>query len=156
HKLKELRQNNSQKLAAYDSRATDPFYRMMDTRARLVERADHYQLMAEIPEHERDSVNVSVRGEQVVITGNRRTSDTLEVAPGQTRKSAAFQTYSETFPIFWPVDPRLMTKEYDGDTLVVTIPKKAVPGRETARVKQPERAKAVRPDFPINLPIAKA
>ena len=155
-KLGELRAENGLKLAAYDNRAADPFYRMVDTSARLMDHDQYYQLLAKIPEHEREHVGVTVRGNAVVLSGQRRASDSLEVAPGQTRKTDGFQSYSESFALPWPVEAKSITKYYDGDTLVVTIPKKPIDGREiyqAGKNKVPDKVASARPDFPANLPV---
>lgn len=157
NKLNELRQSAGSKLAAYSSRSSDPFYQLKETQAQLTNEDNHFKLTAVIPEHEREHINVTVRGNHVVISGTRRNTEKLEVAPGQVRQTQAYQTFSESFPIDWPVDPKRMTQEWNGDQLVVRIAKRAIPEREAfvAKKPTPEKIQITRPDFPENLPMAK-
>lgn len=153
--IREIRADTSRKLAAYSVRQKDPFYQMMETGARLEEKENAYVLTARIPEHERSNLSVNVRGNQIVLSGNRRNEEKLEREPGRVQSTSSFQTYSEAFPITYPVEAKLLAKEFDGDTLIVTVPKKG-PFTEPFR-KEPKsvaRARAERPQFPGNLPLA--
>ena len=155
--LRDIRADTSRKLAAYSLRQKDPFYQMLDIGAHLEERTDAYVLTAKIPEHERSNLQVSVRGNQVVLSGNRRNEEKLEHEPGRVQATSSFQVYTESFPLTYPVESKLLTKEFDGDTLIVTLPKKG-PFAEPSRMhpKTIERARAERPQFPGNLPLAAA
>jgi HSP20 family molecular chaperone IbpA len=155
--LSTLRADTAQKLAAYSSRQNDPFYKMLDLQAELTEHEDHFQLTARIPEHERDHINVNLLGDRLVLTGARRNEEKLdlsEIAPGRSQSTSAYQSYSESFGLPWPVDARGLSKVYDGDHLVVTIPKKNEFSKAPMKAQgPPERYRAERPQFPGNLPV---
>jgi HSP20 family molecular chaperone IbpA len=156
--LKSTRLDTSHKLAAYEQRQKDPFYKLVDMDARLTEREDEYVMTATIPEHEQKGVSVSVKGGNLVLSGTRKNEEKLEIEPGHTRGTNAFQSYLETFPIDWPVDANRMSRSFEGDTLVVRVPKKKS-GLEYKSAalegsNKPQRSKLERPKFPDNLPIA--
>ncbi len=152
--LKDLRLSTSNKLAAYEARQKDPFYKLVDLNADIDETGDAFILTASIPEHEREHLSVAVRGNQIVLSGRRRNEEKLDLAPDHTLSTASYQSYSESFPLALPVEDKLISKRFDGDQLVVYIPKK---GRDLSyhspQKAKPERLRAVRPDFPKNLPI---
>jgi HSP20 family molecular chaperone IbpA len=149
--IDDVRRETQTKLDAYSSQKNDPFYRMVDLGAELRENEDHFVLTATIPEHERDGVTVNIQGERLMVSGKRKSEEKLEIEPGRTQRTSAYQTYSESFPLNWPVDSKFMTREWDGDQLVVRIPKRAtyLPPKPKREV---ERAVAERPKFPKSLP----
>lgn len=152
--IREVRRDTTQKLAAYSSRQNDPFYRMLDMNVKVKDDGDHLVLTATIPEHEQKHVSVSVKGNQLVLTGYRRSEEKLDLEPGRSQGTNAYQSFLETFPITWPVDANKMTREFDGDQLTVRVPKKndfAYHSEAQAKV-QPPRARLERPHFPENLP----
>lgn len=151
--LTKVRDESSAKIDAYANRQRDPFYRLMTTDARFSDEGDHYRLEATIPPHERDRLSVSVKGDQVVLAGYRRNEEKLELGPGRTQGSASFQSYQETFPLTWPVEARQMTRDYEGDRLIVKVPKKNEYAAPLAKTKaKPGPARAERPNFPSNIP----
>ncbi|MGK5089696.1 Hsp20 family protein [Bdellovibrionota bacterium FG-2] len=155
-KLRETRLDTSSKLAAYSSRQEDPFYKLMRIDAKLSDEGDSFVLRAQIPEHEQKNVTLSVRGDNLVLSGFRRNQEKLDLAPGHTQNSQAFQSFSESFPLPWPVDGKKLAREFKGDTLVVTVPKKNTYAfREKAQKELAERAVPDRPHFPENIPIKK-
>ncbi len=126
---------------------------MQDMDAELQEYDHEFVLTATIPEHERKGLAVSVRGNEVVLSGNRRSSEKLDLGPGRVQNTSSFQTFSESFPINWPVDARSLTREFDGDQLIVRIPKKKTYEPAPYKAKRVERAKLERPTFPENIPL---
>ena len=159
--LDTLRDANALRLAAYDSRAEDEFYKLRHLNASIDESDDFYIVRATIPEHERKNLSVSVQGSAVTITNQRRSQEESSPEPGRRQSTANYQIVTESFPLAMPVDARAVTREFDGDTFIVTIPKKvtysaAMPlagnhGKKGS--KQVERMTAERPRFPDNLPV---
>lgn len=149
--VENMKRETSLKLDAYANQKSDPFYRMVNIEANIQENSDNFILTAKIPPHERDKININVRGNELVISGKRKSEETLEASPGHTIRTNAYQSFSETFPLSWPVDPKFMTREWSGDDLIVRIPKRTT--YEPPKVK-PEvaRARLERPNFPKNLP----
>lgn len=150
--LKQARLDTSRKLAAYTERQEDPFYQMMDTKAEFRDEGDRYTLTAQIPQHEQDHVSVAIRGNQLVISGYRRNEEKVELEPGRTRGTNAFQSFTESFPFAQAVESGLMTREFDGNTLTVTVPKKNLSTAYQPYKAKPARAHVDRPNFPANLP----
>ncbi|MBS1961421.1 MAG: Hsp20 family protein [Bdellovibrionales bacterium] len=149
--IEQLKRDTTMKLDAYSSQKTDPFYRMVNVDGKLTEHADQFVFTAKIPEHERDRININIRGNELIISGKRKSEEALEVEPGRVARTSSYQSFSENFPLNFPVDPKNLTREYDGDTLVVRIPKRAT--YEPAKPKPVvSRSAAERPHFPKNLP----
>lgn len=149
--VEDLKRETSQKLDAYKDQKRDPFYRMVNINANVRETDDNFVLTAIVPPHERDKININIRGNELVISGKRKSEESLEAGPGHTIRTNAYQSFSESFPLGWPVDPKFMTREWSGDELTVRIPKRST--YEAPKVK-PEvaRARLERPTFPKNLP----
>jgi len=149
--IENLKKDTALKLDAYTNQKSDPFYRMVNINAALQETDDNFVLTAQIPPHERDKININVRGNELVISGKRKSEEALETGPGRTLRTNAYQSFSETFPLGWPVDPKYMTREWAGDELTVRIPKRST--YEAPRPKKEvNRAIVERPQFPKNLP----
>lgn len=153
-KLREIRADTSAKLSAYSSRQKDPFYKLLTHEAEFEEDDDAFTLTAKVPEHEQKNISVAIKGNQLVISGYRRNEEKLEVGPGRVQGTASYQSFSETFPLTYPVDAKNLTKRFDGDQLVVTVPKSAefkVKPQFQAKNK-PEPTRIEKPKFPENLP----
>jgi HSP20 family molecular chaperone IbpA len=146
-----LRRDTMQKLDGYASQKTDPFYRLVDVEGKITEHPDQFVFTAKIPPQERDRININVRANELIISGKRKSEESLEVDGGQTIRTNSYQSYSENFPLGFPVEPKNMTREYDGDTLIVRIPKKMTYAPAPPK-KVAERAVLERPKFPKNLP----
>jgi HSP20 family molecular chaperone IbpA len=150
--LRRVRQDTAQKLAAYSSRQRDPFYKMLDTRARLEETDDGYVLTATIPPHEQQHVTATIKGDNLVIAGYRRNEERLQPEPGHSRSTSSYQSFQESFPLPVPVDSKFLTHEFDGDTLTVRVPKKGDwAKRDRVAPRPPDRIRLERPEFPKNL-----
>lgn len=150
--LNRIRADTAAHLSAYASRQSDPFYKLMDLGARMSDQGDAYVVRVAIPEHERKHVSVSVRGDSVVISGFRQNTEKLDTKDGRIKTSAGFQAYSETLPLTFPVDPKEVTKEFQGGTMVVTLPKKPEWTRRPQHQKNiEEKPRVSRPQFPENL-----
>jgi HSP20 family molecular chaperone IbpA len=152
HQIKEIRQDTAEKLAAYSSRQRDPFYKLVTTHAKLTEHNNSYVLTAQIPQHEQAHIAAAVKGENLVLTGYRRNEESLEISPGHTQGTASYQSYHESFPLEWPVDAKKMTREFDGDTVIIRVPKKGEYAFKTPKQAPPAKARVEPPKFPINLP----
>ncbi len=156
--LDQLRADHALKLSRYEDRLEDPFYRMVDLDLSVRDRGDYYTVEARVPEHEREHLKVTLRGNSVVVSGARRNEEKLSLDEGGSRQVSSFQTYQETLPLDWPVEPKGMLQEFDGDRLIVTLPKKGaytdpVSGEKRPLESQPfVAARAPRPDFPADIP----
>ncbi len=153
-KLNELKSDSSVRLNAYSQRNRDPFYRMVELDADIAEYHDSFVLSAAIPPHEQKNISIAVRGNEVVVSGYRRSEDELK-DDGKTLRTAAFQSFSESFPVNYPIDAKNVHREYDGNMLRVTFPKlpaytknDGYQAKGTAKLLRAER-----PSFPRNLPL---
>jgi HSP20 family molecular chaperone IbpA len=155
--LEELRSDGARKLATYESRQEDPFYRMVNLDAELSDAGDAFILRARIPRHEQDNVKAQVQGQQIVVTGARRAQDQVQLGEGRSRSSSSYQTFRETFPIDWPVDAATVLRESNGDELIFTFSKRTgmvdpeTGGKKPLDAQPFSRHRAPRPDFPEDL-----
>lgn len=150
-----IRESSAHRLDAYSSRQRDPFYKLVSIGGNLQETDEQFVFKAQIPEHEQSRVSIAIRGNELVVSGQRRNEESLEIGPGRKQRTSSFQSYSESFPLDWPVNPANMTREFDGDTLIVRIPKRTT-YEPPAQKRTADRTVAERPNFPKNLPNEKA
>lgn len=150
--LQRARLDSSKKLSAYSERQEDPFYKLMDLQANFEDQGDKYVLTARVPEHEQKNVTVALRGNQIVLSGTRRNEERVEIEPGHQKGTSSYQSFMESFPFSQPVESRMMTHEFQGDKVIVTVPKKLIANEYHPHKMKPARAQVQKPDFPANLP----
>lgn len=150
--LQRARLDTSKKLSAYSERQEDPFYKLMDLQAEFEDQGDKYVLTARIPEHEQKNVSVALRGNQIVLSGTRRSEERVELEPGHQKGTSSYQSFMESFPFSQAVESRMMTHEFRGDQVIVTVPKKLIANEYHPHKMKPSRAQVQKPDFPANLP----
>ena len=153
--LQSIRRDTAEKLAAYAARQEDPFYKLVNLDTELHDLGDHFLIVAHIPSHEHDHLSVSLRGETLMISGNRKNEEKLESEPGHTQRTASFQSYNETIPLSWPVEPQSIRKQFDGDTLLIQLTKKNEFVFRPPPKPIPEKFRVEPPHFPDNLVVAK-
>ena len=152
--IKEIRQDTARKLAAYATRQTDPFYKLMDLGLKVKDSGESLVLTGTIPIHEQGGISISVKNQnQLVVSGFRRNEEKLDLGSGSTKSTSSYQSYSETVPLPAAVDARQLSKHFDGDQLVVTVPKLTHGfGKPLYKGPRPEKARVERPKFPDNIP----
>ncbi len=156
-KIREIRLDSARRLDAYSSRQNDPFYQLLEVDAAIEETPDSYVLRARIPEHEQEHISISVRGDQLVLSGSRRNEEKIDLGPGRSQGTSTYQSFQESFPLAFPVDSRRLQRRFEGDELTVVLPKKTTYQAPTYKAARPGRARVERPQFPENLPsLAKA
>ncbi len=106
----------------YSNKESDPFYQIRNNSAQFSETPGAYVLKAKVPEHEKDNIHVKVKGDRVILTGNRSFSD--QVADGDHVISTSnVQTFHEHFDIPKKVKEADIMKSYENGVLTVVIPK---------------------------------
>jgi HSP20 family molecular chaperone IbpA len=120
----EIRQDTADKLDTYRTRQEDPFYKMMNLGTRLTENENGFTLTLKVPQYEQKNFSANVKGDNIVILGQRRNEESLNLGNGVTQGTASFQSYHESIPLSWPVDPNRLTKEFKEDTVIIRVPKK--------------------------------
>lgn len=152
--LAAVQRGRSEQLNAYSARKEDPFYRFVDLKASLSESDSQYQVSAQVPFHEQKGMSASMQGKHLVISGTRKNEDRIE-DPGIGYKStASFQTFHQAFLLPWPVDSKQLRMHFEGEKLVVSVPK-IQPESQGYEVYTPqkrvERVQIQRPKFPDDL-----
>lgn len=149
--LNEIRRDTAQKLAAYSSRQSDPFYKMISIHAELSEGEDEYILRATIPEYEQQNISATVRGNQLVLSGYRKNEEVLKEDSGHSQSTHSYQSFQEAFPLNWPVDAKRLTRETDGDEVTIRVPKLNAFAFKEPALSKPKLDSLQAPDFPRNI-----
>lgn len=153
--LKALREDTSRKLSAYGDRQSDPFYQLIRIPVSVSESNEAFTFRAQIPAHEQKNLSISIRGSELVISGQRKNEERLDVEPGHTVSTSSYQNYSESFPLNWPVQAKGVSREFTDSEVIIRIPKQQTYSYEPFKKKPaPDRIKAEHPVFPENIPLA--
>lgn len=150
-KLLELQKTNTDAIAGYSERSADPFYRLTSFNAETIDKGDHFEIRAMVPEHERRGLAVTVQGQSLILSGHRQNKESFEPEPGRLQTTSSYQAFTETLPLSYPVEPRLLSRDVEGDEVVIRVPKKTTYSPQHV-AKAPEKIKIDRPRFPENLP----
>lgn len=155
--LKSLREDTARKLSAYGDRQSDPFYQLIRIPVSMSETNEAFTIRAKIPSHEQKNLSISIRGNELVIAGQRKNEEHLEVEPGHTVSTSSYQNYSESFPLNWPVQAKGVSREFTDSEVIIRVPKFQTYSYEPFKKKSsPDRVKAEHPVFPENIPVAPA
>ncbi len=150
--LNQIQQDTAQKISAYGTRQNDPFYQLMTIGANLSENEDAYVLIATIPTHEQKNISITMQGNRLMVKGARQNEEVTQNDPEKTVSSSSYQSYHESFTLDYQVDSKRMTKVFDGDQLIVTIPKTGKLGAPLHRSPYQATAITEKARFPENLP----
>ncbi len=119
-------------VSQYAGKEEDPFYKIEDRGSRIKETSRSYILEAYSPEHEKDSIRVTVDRSKAVISGQRAFNDKLE---DETKKISTdnFQSFREEFKFDIPVATEAMVRERRGDYVIFEIPKMSAVDSQTVK-----------------------
>jgi HSP20 family molecular chaperone IbpA len=154
--LQKIQDHKSKKLATYDQQGKDPFYSFVDLGTRLKENRDSYTLSARIPKHEQANIRILARENEIVLIGSRRNEEEKETETGRIKGVSSYQTYRERFPVAFPIDGSKLERSFQGDRLIVTIPKKGLWDQKAMAKNhrtEVENSDLMRPVFPRTLSI---
>jgi len=152
--LHQLRTENALKLGSYESRLTDPFYRLVRVDAEVTETSDEVRIRVKVPPHERENVRLQISGNNAQVTGVRSNSERVETSPGHWVSTSSQQSFSERVTLPAPVDGHSLHVETEGDDLVYVMNKLTTHVHPQFQSTQhaSDRKPATQPDFPLNLP----
>lgn len=153
NKIADIKLDSARKLDAYSDRQDDPFYQLVDINASVDEDSKEYIVRANVPEHAQEQLSINIQGNNLVLTGNRQSEEEIEVAPGQFKRTTSFQTFSESIPLNYPVNANQVSREFDGDELIVRIPKAATYASPVFQRPKPTDPQISKPNFPDGLKI---
>lgn len=122
HTLAKEKKDVTEDVGHYNSKNSDPFYRMSDPKAELSETSSHYILQTRVPEHEKDNVKVVVHENKVIVQGARQFEDRID-EPENKIATHNYQTYRQEIPLEHPVHEKYLHREYDNGVLTIKIPK---------------------------------
>ncbi len=122
--LETIREKMAENLRTYTSKQEDPFYKLIDLKAQLKEYEDRYVLTASVPQYEQEHLSASVKGDNLVLSGYRHNTEKQDYEDGHEKGTASFQSFHESFPLSWPVQATELSRHYEGETLIIQVPKK--------------------------------
>lgn len=106
----------------YEKAGEDPFYKMQEFETRVAENENYYLVRTKVPEYERDNVDVIVKDDKVIISGQRAFAEKLEKDSRQITTNS-HQSFREIIPLKHPTVPKAIEKSYEDGTIAVMIPK---------------------------------
>ena len=150
----ELQLDSEDNLNAYKFIHQDPFYKIRTLNSKLTENSREFILKIEIPQHEQNHIVGTVRGNQLVVSGYRRHEESLEKNPGHQQTTHSYQTFSESFPLSHPVDPKKLSREVNKDHIILRVPKLTGYTQEQSHHPKLEPTQSKKPDLPEDIYIS--
>ncbi len=106
-----------------EDQAADPFYSVTQLNPMLTEDEKSYTITIEVPEHERDLVNLAADGRKLKLTTGRRFEERLEGEGGRVDKTVRTEHHTKIFDVAQIVDQRQITQNYQDGLLSYKIMK---------------------------------
>lgn len=126
--LRELykqKQRFDQRFGLENDRANDSFYRLKGFDAKLNEHPGAYEILAKVPPHEKDSVDIIVKDDKVILSAKRAYQDSFLDEGGTKTSTNSFQTYRQEFSLDIPViASKAIRKVEDDGSITVIAPKR--------------------------------
>jgi len=122
-RVKSLKSSFSKVQGSISDKAQDDFYRVKTLAPTISSNEKSYTISLQIPDHEKDNVQISTKNRDVKLTLTRRFSDNVEHQDGAKSESQKFETLTKKFTVADILSPTKIVKTYDGGTLRFTIDK---------------------------------
>src|SRR5690606_20555243 len=106
----------------FDHAESDPFYRMKELETQLEENENFFVFRAKVPEHERKNIDVIVKENEIVVSGQRHFEEKVDKG-GRIIATNTSQSLREKIPLKHPVVADAVDKQYENGFLTVRIPK---------------------------------
>lgn len=116
-------QELSQTKATIAERENDSFYSIEKLNPTLTADEKAYHISLQVPEHERDQVNLSADGRQLRLSISRRFEQRLEGPEGEVNKTARTEHHTKSFNVPEIVDQRQISQTYQDGILSYKIMK---------------------------------
>ncbi len=123
--VKELNEQKKEFLTEatkYAGKDKDPFYKVQDRGSQIQENEHSYVIRAYVPPHEKDAVKVTIQKDRATVEGKRAFKDQFETDDKKVA-TATYQSFREDFPFEKPVATEGMTRQREGDYMIITVPK---------------------------------
>lgn len=114
---------SSRTLASHHERDGDPFYQLHSVQAQVEDGEQFTVVRVKVPEHEQDTIRVTLQKGALTISGTRRSASRATSEDGHQMASSSFQSYSESFPVRGKLMMNNMLRAYSDGELVFRIPK---------------------------------
>lgn len=104
-------------------KSKDPFYQFKRVKPLVEDKGDHYVLSVDLPEHEKNNVQISGKKRNLKLTFNRFHEVEFKDQPNVTNIAKKRESYSTTTAVKDIVDADKIEKYYQNGRLHFTIPK---------------------------------
>ncbi|MBP9679939.1 MAG: hypothetical protein KBD76_00925 [Bacteriovorax sp.] len=123
HDIRKMISDTSAQKRMIANKKDDKFYRIETLHPTVQETAKAYFVSLKVPEHEKESVHLSVHGREVKMTMTRKYTESLKEEDGTINKSTKNELYSKEFSSKDILNPKLMTQKYEDGVLTYKIQK---------------------------------
>lgn len=120
--LDQQKKDTLQHVGKYRNQREDPFYQMQSPKTELKEEAHHYIVETAAPPHERDNIDIRVKGDRVIVSGKRAYNEDMRQDERRVTTNS-YQTFREEILLQKPVAEKLVEKTYENGILRARIPK---------------------------------
>jgi HSP20 family molecular chaperone IbpA len=126
NELQNIQTTKARNIDAYAKQQDDPFYQLVQLNGQLSEDETSYFVTFKIPEYEQDHLSANICGNQIILSGHRKSEEIEEMESGHQMTSSSYQIYRESFPLAWPIEPKTLSKVCDGEQVVIRVNKKII------------------------------
>ena len=109
-------------ITKYDNKESDPFYKTKFFENNLTETPTHYMFQVEIPEHEKENIDVRVQDKMITLSGLRQHKESFE-AEGQRFRSNSNESFYQEIPLENTVKTKDIKTWYEDGIFKVIAPK---------------------------------
>jgi HSP20 family protein len=111
-----------ERFGKYGDTENDPFYKMQEFETRIAENENYYLVRTKVPKHERDNVDVIVKDNQLIVSGQRSFAEKVD-KDNRKITTNSHQSFREIIPLKHPTVPKSVERSYEDGTIAVMIPK---------------------------------
>lgn len=120
--LDKLLQAHSKRKQDVMQKAQDDFYTVKTIHPRIMDGVDHYIVAMDLPNHEKDDLNVNVNSRKIRLTLSRKFAET-HTAEGVENKAKRNEVLTKTVELDDIMDPGKVTSSYKDGVLYVKVGK---------------------------------
>ncbi len=114
--------NLIERFGKYEDAKDDPFYKMHEFETRISENDNFYVVKTKVPAHEKHNVDVIVKNDRVVVSGQREFAEKVD-KEGRKVATNTVESFREEIPLKHPTIAKAVDKRYEDGAIVVKVPK---------------------------------
>jgi len=121
--VNEIKDKTAKEKDLVANRSVDQFYNITELNPTLTENEKEYIVSIQIPEHEKDDVELYPSERQIRLTVTRRYDDNFTAEDGSLNRTKRSEVISKTFPTSSLMNSKKVSKMYEDQTLHFKIAK---------------------------------